>query len=126
MCRKCSKMVAIFKRLVWKSPRSIKFERVVVHRKNSSMLSRWTFWPKLSKMYGLRKKWQSVFRKRKMQRFRISERYEIYLDLIPNIYIRCQSPKYENGFKHLWHMASGRAINTNDEDSWFFLFGYVI
>ena len=29
---------------------------------------------------------------------------------------RCQSPKYENGFKHLWHLASGRAMNTNDEN----------
>ena len=34
--------------------------------------------------------------------------------------IRCQSPKYENGFKHLWHLAMGRAMNTNDEILWFF------
>ena len=27
-----------------------------------------------------------------------------------------QSPKYENGFKHLWHLASGWAMNTNDEN----------
>ena len=33
-----------------------------------------------------------------------------------SIYFRCQSPKYENGFKHLWHLASGRAMNTNDEN----------
>ena len=32
------------------------------------------------------------------------------------IVCRCQSPKYENGFKHLWHLASGRAMNTNDEN----------
>ena len=32
------------------------------------------------------------------------------------IYFRCQSPKYENGFKHLWHLALGRAMNTNDEN----------
>ena len=31
-------------------------------------------------------------------------------------YNRCQSPKYENGFKYLWHLASGRAMNTNDEN----------
>ena len=36
---------------------------------------------------------------------------------------RCQNPKYENGFKHLWHLASGWAMNTNDENLWFFLFG---
>ena len=29
---------------------------------------------------------------------------------------RYQSPKYENGFKHLWHLASDRAMNTNDEN----------
>ena len=34
--------------------------------------------------------------------------------------IRCQSPKYENGFKHLLHLASGRAMNTNDENLLFF------
>ena len=38
-------------------------------------------------------------------------------------YNRCQSPKYENGFKYLWHLASGRAMNTNDENVWFFVFG---
>ena len=32
------------------------------------------------------------------------------------ILVRCQSPKYENGFKHLWHLASGQAMNTNDEN----------
>ena len=31
-------------------------------------------------------------------------------------YSRCQSPKYENRFKHLWHLALGRAMNTNDEN----------
>ena len=35
-------------------------------------------------------------------------------------YIRCQSPKYENEFKHLWHLASGWAMNTNDEYLRFF------
>ena len=30
--------------------------------------------------------------------------------------IRCQSPKYENGFKHLWHLASGWAMNTTQID----------
>ena len=33
--------------------------------------------------------------------------------------IRCQSPKYETGFKgviHLWHLASGWAMNTSDEN----------
>ena len=33
-----------------------------------------------------------------------------------SMYYRCQSPKYENGFKHLWHLVSGRAMNTNDEN----------
>ena len=37
------------------------------------------------------------------------------------VQIMCQSPKYENGFKHLWHLASGRAMNTsNDENLRFF------
>ena len=27
--------------------------------------------------------------------------------LTTKIKVRCQSPKYENGFKHLWHLASG-------------------
>ena len=31
-------------------------------------------------------------------------------------YIRCQSPKYENGFQHWRHLASGQAMNTNDEN----------
>ena len=26
------------------------------------------------------------------------------------LHIRCQSPKYENGFKHLWHLASGNVL----------------
>ena len=29
--------------------------------------------------------------------------------------VRCQSPKYENGFQHLWHLVSDQAMNTNDE-----------
>ena len=29
---------------------------------------------------------------------------------------RSQSLKYENGFNHLWHLASGQAMNTNDEN----------
>ena len=37
--------------------------------------------------------------------------------------IRCQSPKYENGFYHWRHLASDRAMNTNDEILCFFLFG---
>ena len=32
------------------------------------------------------------------------------------MFIRCQSPKYENGFKDLWQLASGWAINANDEN----------
>ena len=36
---------------------------------------------------------------------------------------RRQSPKFENGFKHLWHLASGRAMKTNDENVRFFFFG---
>ena len=28
-----------------------------------------------------------------------------YVPLV--VSIRCQSPKYENGFHHLWHLASG-------------------
>ena len=30
--------------------------------------------------------------------------------------VRCPTPKYENGFKHLWHLESGWAMNTNDEN----------
>ena len=30
-------------------------------------------------------------------------------------YTRCQSPKYENGFKHLWHLASGNIWKIIDE-----------
>ena len=31
--------------------------------------------------------------------------------------IRCQSPKYENGLKHLWHLASSNNVcKNNDED----------
>ena len=40
----------------------------------------------------------------------------IYILNSITLVIRCQSPKYENGFKHLWHLASGRAMNTNDEN----------
>ena len=41
-----------------------------------------------------------------------------YLGLAEFLHIksRCQNPKYENGFKHLWHLASGQAMNTNDEN----------
>ena len=52
----------------------------------------------------------------------------IYLNWLPAfllaiIVTRCQSPKYENGFKHLWHLALSNVWKTNDENLWFFLFG---
>ena len=38
------------------------------------------------------------------------------LHIISIIYIRNPNLKYENGFKHLWHLASGWAMNNNDEN----------
>ena len=29
---------------------------------------------------------------------------------------RCQSPKYENGFEYWRYLASGQAMDTNDEN----------
>ena len=34
--------------------------------------------------------------------------------------VRNPNMKYENGFKHLWYLASGNICKTNDENLWFF------
>ena len=62
-------------------------------------------------------KWLSKLKMPKSESVSLTKAHSVqFPQIFPHMFIRCQSPKYENGFQHLWHLTWGRAMNTNDEN----------
>ena len=50
----------------------------------------------------------------------------LLINISIRLYNRCQNPNFESWFKDWRHLASGWAMNTDNEYLWFFLFNLVI